>query len=60
VSGEAEICDRGLVYFSCRIRCPIGGMAGGVRAQWQERNHVLRLDVIAALLVTVLLCLCVG
>jgi hypothetical protein len=35
-------------------------MAGGVRAQWQERNHVLRLDVIAALLVTVLLCLCVG
>jgi hypothetical protein len=40
-SGKAEICARGLVCFSRHVRCPIGGMVGDVRAQWQERNHAV-------------------
>jgi hypothetical protein len=29
--GEAEICTQGPVCFTYHIRCPIGGMAGGMR-----------------------------
>lgn len=43
-----------------RIRCPIGGMAGGVRAQWRVRNHVVASGRDCCLVATVLLCPCVG
>jgi hypothetical protein len=59
-SGEVEIYARGPVCFSCRIGCPIGGMVGGMRAQWWERNHAVAPGHDHCLVVTVLLCLCVG
>jgi hypothetical protein len=59
-SGEEEICARGSICFSCRIRCPIGGMAGGVRAQWWERNHVVAPGHDRCLVVIVLLWLYMG
>jgi hypothetical protein len=39
-----------------RTRHPIGGMAGVVRAQWRERNHVVMPGRDCCLVATVLLC----
>ena len=39
-----------------RTRHPIGGMAGVVRAQWRERNHVVAPGRDFCLVATVLLC----
>jgi hypothetical protein len=41
-------------------RCPIKGMAGGVRAHWREHNHVVVPGHDRCIVVTVLMCLCVG
>jgi hypothetical protein len=57
--GRGEDLHWGRVCFSYLIRCHVGGMAGGVHAQWRGRNHVVAPRYDRCLVDTMLLCLCV-